>query len=73
MENEFEFIEHNPGVDTDKAMRGYEKCESACYIPIFGCQDSTISDSTQQAAAQLVRQNNLYWNQALFHRIPWCG
>lgn len=60
MENEFEFVEHNPGVDIESATRGYEACEVACHYPDYECQIQ-LGDPVRQNSIQTIRQNNFYW------------
>lgn len=59
---EFEFVEHNPGVDTKKAMGGYEDCRYICEHSLSECIDMQLQGyEVAMDDLDLVRQNNLYW------------
>ena len=59
----YEFIAHNPGVDSiESARAGYTDCQYECAWndPTY-CQ-MELGDSTIQSSSATARMNNLYWN-----------
>ena len=61
----YEFIAHNPGVDSiESARAGYTDCkyDCACNNPFY-CQN-ILQDLTIHSSTETSRMNNLYWNIA---------
>ena len=57
----YEFIAHNPGVDSiESARAGYTDCKYECVVDNFYCQDG-LYDPTIHHSAETARMNNLYW------------
>ena len=61
----YEFIAHNPGVDSiESARAGYTDCKYECAWNEPDYCHVILGDSTLQSSTETSRMNNLYWNIA---------
>ena len=59
----YEFITHNPGVDSiESARAGYTDCKYECAWNVIGYCQMELDDPTIHHSAETARMNNLYWN-----------